>query len=85
MFTVCVAAKNLAVRDDGDATYSNFVWTRQVWEEQQSVMGSDPWKCGIKGNEKVLNTLIRYADEQGLLAKTMTIADLFVQIDEPQE
>jgi len=29
--------------------------------------------------------LIRYADEQGLLAKKMTIADLFIQIDEPQE
>jgi len=31
----------------------------------------------------VLNTLIRYADEQGLLAKKVTIADLFIQIDEP--
>jgi len=30
----------------------------------------------------VLNTLVRYADEQGLLAKKVTIADLFIQIDE---
>jgi len=36
------------------------------------------------GNEKVLETLIRYADEQGLMAKKMTIAEMFVQIDEPQ-
>ena len=68
--------------DDADATYSNFAWNRQVWEEQQDVLGPDPWKFGIKGNEKVLNTLIRYADEQGLLAKKVTIADLFIQIDE---
>jgi hypothetical protein len=27
--------------------------------------------------------LIRYAGEQGLLKKPMTIADLFIQIDEP--
>ena len=67
MFDACVEAKNLALRDDADATYSNFAWNRQVWEEQQAVMGSDPWKFGIKGNEKVLNTLIRYAGEQGLL------------------
>jgi 4,5-dihydroxyphthalate decarboxylase len=82
MFDACLAAKNLALRDDADATYSNFVWNRQVWEEQQAVMGADPWKYGIKGNEKALNTIIRFADEQGLLAKKMTIDDLFIRIDE---
>ena len=84
MFDACVEAKNLALRDDADATYSNFAWNRQMWEEQQAVLGPDPWKFGIKGNEKALNTLIRYADEQGLMAKKMTIAEMFVQIDEPQ-
>ena len=84
MFDACYEAKQLALRDDADATYSNFAWNRQVWEEQRAVMGPDPWKYGIKGNEKVLNTIIRYAGEQGLLKKKMTIEDLFVQIDEPQ-
>jgi len=83
MFDACVAAKNLALRDDADATYSNLAWNRQMWEEQQAVLGPDPWKFGIKGNEKPLNALIRYAEEQGLLAKKVTVADLFVQIDEP--
>ena len=83
MFDACLKAKNLALRDDADATYSNFAWNRQMWEEQQAVMGADPWKFGIKGNEAPLRALIRYADEQGLLAKKLTIADLFVQIDEP--
>lgn len=82
MFDACVAAKNLALRDDADATYSNFVWNRQVWEEQRAVMGADPWKFGVKHNEKVLNTIIRYAGEQGLLAKSITLDDLFVRIDE---
>lgn len=82
MFDACVEAKNLALRDDADATYSNFVWNRQVWEEQQAVMGADPWKFGIKHNEKVLMTIIRFADEQGLLAKKITIDDLFIRIDE---
>jgi 4,5-dihydroxyphthalate decarboxylase len=85
MFDACLEAKNLALRDDADATYSNFAWNRQVWEEQRAVMGADPWKCGIKGNKKVLETLLRYAGEQGLLAKKMSIADMFVPIDEPQD
>lgn len=84
MFDACVAAKNLALRDDADATYSNFAWNRQVWEEQQAIMGPDPWKFGIKGNEKALDALIRYADEQGLLAKKMTISGLFIPMDEPE-
>jgi hypothetical protein len=33
----------------------------------------------------VLHTLIRYAEEQGLLAKKMMIADLFIQMDEAQD
>ena len=83
MFEACVEAKNLALRDDADATYSNFAWNRQMWEEQQAVMGADPWRFGINGNEKPLNALIRYAEEQGLLARKVTIADLFIHIDEP--
>lgn len=82
MFDACVAAKNLALRDDADATYSNFVWNRQVWEEQRAVMGADPWKFGIKHNEKVLHTIVRYAGEQGLLAKSVSLDDLFIRIDE---
>jgi 4,5-dihydroxyphthalate decarboxylase len=83
MFTACYDAKKLALRDDADATYSNFAWNRQVWEEQRAILGADPWRYGIQGNQKVLNTLIRYADEQGLLKKRVTIADLFIQLDEP--
>ena len=82
LFDASYEAKLLALRDDADATYSNFIWNRQMWEEQRAVMGPDPWKFGIKGNEKALNALIRFAAEQGLLAKPMTISDLFVPIDE---
>lgn len=82
LFDACVAAKNLALRDDADATYSNFIWNRQVWEEQQAFMGNDPWKFGIKANEKVLHTMVRYAGEQGLLATQVTLDDLFLPMDE---
>ena len=84
LFNAWHKAKKLALEDDADATYSNFAWNRQVWEEQRAVMGPDPWKYGVQGNEKVLNTIIRYAGEQGLLQKKVTITDLFMQIDEPQ-
>ena len=83
LFDACYQAKQLALRDDADATYSNFAWNRQVWEEQRALMGADPWRYGIRGNETVLDTLIRYAGEQGVLAKPVTLRDLFLCIDEP--
>jgi hypothetical protein len=53
------------------------------WLEMLSTAtNADPWKFGIKDNEKVLKTIIRFADEQGLLAKKITIDDLFIRIDE---
>lgn len=75
-------AKKRALGDDEDATFSNFAWVRQTWEEQRALMGPDPWQYGITGNEQVLNTLIRYAEEQGLLQKNVTIPDLFLSISD---
>ncbi len=82
MFSACCRAKTLSLRDDADATFSNFAWNRQMWEEQRAVMGPDPWRYGIKGNEKALETLIRYGREQGLLQRDMRITDLFLPLNE---
>jgi 4,5-dihydroxyphthalate decarboxylase len=85
LFLAWCDAKRLALEDDRDATFSNLAWVRQAWEEQQGILGPDPWRYGIKGNETVLHTLIRYAREQGLLKRSLTIAELFLPFDEPQE
>lgn len=83
LFSAFCQAKRLALHDDADATYSNFAWNRQSWEEQLAILGADPWRYGLRGNETVLQTLIRYAAEQGILANRATLEDLFVCIDEP--
>jgi 4,5-dihydroxyphthalate decarboxylase len=82
LFRAWCEAKNLALEDDEDATFSNFAWVRQAWEEQRAVMGSNPWRFGIKGNEKTLEAQIRYAGEQGLLARKIGIEDLYIRMDE---
>ena len=81
-FRAWCEARNLALEDDEDATFSNFAWVRQAWEEQRAVMGSNPWRFGIKGNEKTLEAQIRYAGEQGLLARKIGIEDLYIRMDE---
>ena len=45
-------------------------WYRDAWEEQERVLGPDPWEYGLtEKNRKVLETLVGYSHEQGLIKK----------------
>ncbi|NIT32320.1 MAG: hypothetical protein GTN51_11950 [Armatimonadetes bacterium] len=66
------------MQDDEDPTYSNFAWFRQAWEEQWEVLGPDPWRYGISGNERVIEALIRYAAEQGISEGEVSANKLFL-------
>jgi 4,5-dihydroxyphthalate decarboxylase len=43
----------------------------------QEIFGSDPYTYGIKGNRKMLETLIDFSHEQGLIKTKPKIEDLF--------
>ena len=49
------------------------------WEREQlrEIFGPDWWPYGIEPNRHVIETLIRYMGEQGLLAKPVSVEDLF--------
>ena len=41
-------------------------WYRAAWEEQERVLGPDPWEYGLTDkNRKNLETLVGYSHEQG--------------------
>ena len=43
-------------------------WYRDAWEEQERVLGADPWEYGLsEKNRKKLETLVGYSHEQGLI------------------
>ena len=49
------------------------------WEREQlkEIFGPDWWPYGIEPNRHVIETLIRYMGEQGLLAKPVSVEDIF--------
>lgn len=54
-------------------------WFRSFWEEQEEILGEDPWVYGLGDvNRTNLETLIQYSQEQGLLGKKMSIEELFI-------
>ena len=58
-------------------------WYRAAWEEQERLLGSDPWEYGLTDkNRKVLETLAGYSHEQGLIKKRPALEQLFLSVDQ---
>jgi 4,5-dihydroxyphthalate decarboxylase len=56
-------------------------WYREVWEEQEKILGTDPWEYGLTPkNRKNLETLIGYSHEQGLIKKKPALEELFLGV-----
>jgi 4,5-dihydroxyphthalate decarboxylase len=54
-------------------------WFRHFLEEQEEILGSDPWLYGLGDvNRKALDTLMQYSQEQGLLGRKLSLNDLFI-------
>lgn len=85
LFDAWSKAKRLALEDDEDPTYSNFAWVRDLWEEERALFGPDPWPYGMTANERVVQTLIRYGSEQGILTESVAAGTLFLPVDEEGE
>jgi 4,5-dihydroxyphthalate decarboxylase len=57
-------------------------WYQAAWEEQERVFGPDPWEYGLgEKNRKVLDTLIGYSHEQGLIKRRFTPDELFLPVE----
>jgi 4,5-dihydroxyphthalate decarboxylase len=47
-------------------------------EEQRKIYGTKPYVQGLEPNRKVLETFVRYANEQGYIPRRPTLEELFV-------
>jgi len=54
-------------------------WFRHFLEEQDEILGADPWVYGLgDNNRKNLEMLMQYSQEQGLLGRKMALDELFI-------
>ena len=68
------AIKNMHISNTLACTLPWLSWER---EQMKEIFGSDWWPYGIEANRHVLEHLIRYMGEQGLLAKTLKVEEVF--------
>ncbi len=52
-------------------------WVREEYEASVELLGPDYWSYGLAPNQAVLETFIRYADEQGMITRRPDPAELF--------
>jgi|SRR5690242_16789813 len=58
-------------------------WYQNAWEEQEAVLGDDPWQYGLTPqNRKNLQTLVGYSHEQGLISRPISLDELFLSVSE---
>ena len=70
-------AKRLAYRRFRDPRYSPLAWVESMLEEQDEVLGDDPWPYDFATNEPALATLQRFAHEQGLISEKVEVSSHF--------
>ncbi len=81
MFHAFQKAKSLAMARMANPRIVPLAWYREAWEEQESILGPDPWEYGLGDrNRHTIETLAGYSHEQGLTKKRHTADDLFVSI-----
>jgi 4,5-dihydroxyphthalate decarboxylase len=75
-------AKQLALKRIANPRMVPLAWVRTAVEEQQELLGSDPWCYGLTAaNRKNLQTVQFYCRQQGLIGRTLPLEELFADTD----
>ncbi len=54
-------------------------WSIDEMEKERELLGADPWAYGLEANRHILETLIQYTHEQGLISKKLDVDSLFAK------
>jgi 4,5-dihydroxyphthalate decarboxylase len=81
MFQAFQRAKAIAMARMANPRIVPLAWYREAWEEQEQILGPDPWEYGLGDkNRHTIETLAGYSYEQGLTRRRLTADDLFVSV-----
>jgi 4,5-dihydroxyphthalate decarboxylase len=81
LFLAFEKAKAIAMRRLNNPRIVPLAWYREAWEEQERILGPDPWEYGLtEKNRHTLETLAGYSHEQGLTKRRWTPDELFVSV-----
>ena len=77
LFKAFSDAKRICRDFYADPNWSWLAWGRQAFEEEEKLLGPDPWPYGLEKNRANLERFVGYSLDQGLMAKKMAVEELF--------
>lgn len=81
LFQAFQKSKDAAMRRMTNPRIVPLAWYREAWEEQEKLLGPDPWEYGLTDrNRHTLETMAGYSHEQGLTRRKMPLDELFVSV-----
>jgi 4,5-dihydroxyphthalate decarboxylase len=76
-------AKSLAMKRLTNPRVVPLAFYREAWEEQERILGPDPWEYGLTDNNRHnLQTLVGYAYEQGQIRRKFVLDELFLDMSQ---
>jgi 4,5-dihydroxyphthalate decarboxylase len=83
MYKAFERAKALAMARMENPRIVPLAWYRESWEEQEKILGKDPWEYGLtERNVNNFERLVTYSLEQGLSKRRLPLAELFLNVSE---
>ena len=79
MFHAFQASKAMAMKRMNNPRIVPLAWYQEAWEEQEKVLGPDPWEYGMtEKNRMQIETIAGFSHEQGLTKRLWTPDELFI-------
>ena len=83
LFKALNEAKAIAMERMKNPRIVPLAWYRDAGEEQEKILGPDPWQYGLtEANKRNLETLSAYSHEQGLIKKKPSLDELFLNVSQ---
>ncbi|HUF41886.1 MAG TPA: PhnD/SsuA/transferrin family substrate-binding protein [Verrucomicrobiae bacterium] len=79
LYSAFVKAKQHFNARLGDSIPSALFFGKEYLAMTQEIFGNDPYPYGVKNNRAMLDTLINFSHEQGLIVKKPSVEDLFAR------
>jgi 4,5-dihydroxyphthalate decarboxylase len=74
-------AKDMGMARMENPRVAPLAWYREAWEEQEEVLGTDPFEYGLSdANAKQLDLLAQYSHEQGVSSRQLSLDELFLPV-----
>ena len=83
MYKAFQEAKSLAMRRMENPRIVPLAWYREAWEEQDKILGKDPWEYGLgERNARNFERLVSYSHEHGVIRRPIPLDELFLNVSE---